>query len=377
MEVVPNATPRLLPLVASILYLAVLAAGVYFAVAGLCDEPPTVARMAGFVAVLGFLILLEIVEWRLPASRGLAVGLLAVRLAAFWVVGTLECSGFSRILYVLVPFLAYFSLGRRASYVLAGLVLGGLVLALSLGRPGWQHDPAQISDVLMFGIGVVLAVSMAAVAARAERLVGQVAALATATERNRLARDIHDSLGHHLTVIAVQLEKVVAFQDRDPDVARAALADARASTRDALTDVRRSVGTLRAGFGLEPALRELVSRMDSGRLAVRLDIAGDEAGFAAPALMALYRAVQEGLTNASRHAGARTVTVRVRLEEHAASLLVADDGRGFASAGSRQQDGFGLRGMDERVRLAGGSLTVDSRPGAGTRLLVTIPRPPR
>ena len=373
MEVVPNATPRLLPLVASILYLAVLAAGVYFAVAGLCDEPPTAARMAGFVGVLGFLVLVELVERRLPPARGLAAGLLAVRLAAFWVVGTLECSGFSRILYVLVPFLAYFSLGRRASYVLAGLVLGGLVLALSLGDPGWPHDPAQVSDVLMFAIGVVLAVSMAEVAARAERLVGQVADLATATERNRLARDIHDSLGHHLTVIAVQLEKAVAFQQRDPDVATAALADARAAARDALADVRRSVGTLRAGFGLEPALRELVTRMDTGRLAVRLDIAGDEAGFAAPALMALYRAVQEGLTNASRHAGARTVAVRVRLEEHAASLLVADDGRGFAVAGR----GFGLRGMDERVRLAGGSLTIDSRPGQGTRLLVTIPRPQR
>src|SRR2546423_9567294 len=167
MELVPG-TPRLLPWVASILYGAVLLAGVSFAVAGLCDEPPV--RTVGFVAVLGFLIGVELAERRLPASRGLAVGLLAVRLVAFWGVGTLECSGFSRILYVLIPFLAYFSLGRKASYALAVLLAGGLLLALTLTTPSWYTDAGQVSDVLMLSTGLVLAGSMAAVAAHAQRL---------------------------------------------------------------------------------------------------------------------------------------------------------------------------------------------------------------
>jgi signal transduction histidine kinase len=362
--------PRLLPWVTSILYAAVLVAGVAFAVAGLCPEPPMVPRLAGFVAVLGFLIGLEVLERRLPAARPIAVGLLAVRLVAFWAVGELECSGFSRILYVLVPFLAYFSLGRAAGYALAGLVAGGLVVRLSLTTPGWYTDQEQISDVLMLGTGLVLAVSMAAVAARAERLAASAAELATATERNRLTRDIHDSLGHHLTVIAVQLEKVEAFRQRDPAAADQALADARLSTKYALEEVRQSVGALHdAGtFALGTALRKLVAGMD-GRLAVELDVVGDEKRFASPALLVLYRAAQEGLTNARRHSGATRVTVRVRLAEDAASLTVDDDGRGLDGA----EPGFGLRGMEERVRSAGGSLSIESAPGRGTRLVASVP----
>jgi signal transduction histidine kinase len=360
---------RPLPWVASILYLAVLAAGLYFAVAGLCPEPAGVSRTTGFVAVLGILIALELVDR--STTRPTAIVLLGVRVGLFVVVGLLECSGFSRILYVLIPFLAYFSLGRRASYAIAVLLAAGVVTALSLTTPGWYTDREQLSDLLMFCTGIVLAVSMAAVAVRAERLVGQVAELATATERNRLARDIHDSLGHHLTVIAVQLEKASAFRERDPAAADQALADARLSTRYALEDVRQSVGALhdRGSFALGTALRTLVARMDDGRFAVDLDIDGDETRFAGPTLMALYRAAQEGLTNASKHAGASTVTVRVRLADGAARLTVADDGRGF----ERAEPGFGLRGMDERLRLVGGSLSVDASPGGGTRLLVTIP----
>jgi signal transduction histidine kinase len=366
---------RLLPRVASILYAAVLAAGVAFAVAGLCPEPPVAPRLGGFVAVLGFLIGLEVLERRLPASRPVAAGLLAVRLVAFWAVGELECSGFSRILYVLVPFLAYFSLGRAASYALAGLVAAGLVVRLSVGTPGWYTDQEQISDVLMLGTGLVLAVSMAAVATRAERLAARAAELATVTERNRLARDIHDSLGHHLTVIAVQLEKVEAFRQRDPAAADQALADARLSTKYALEEVRQSVGALHdaGNFALGIALRRLVAGLD-GRLAVELDVEGDERPFTGPALLALYRAAQEGLTNARRHAGATRVTVRVRLAEDAASLTVTDDGRGLGGA----EPGFGLRGMEERVRSVGGSLVIGSGPGQGTRLVASVPsRMPR
>jgi signal transduction histidine kinase len=373
MELVPS-TPRLLPWVASILYAAVGIAGLAFAIAGLCSEPAV--RTVGFVAVLGFLIVLEAAERRLPDDRRLAVGLLALRLVAFVGVGALECSGFSRILYVLIPFLAYFSLGRKASYALAVLLAGGLLAALTVRTPSWYTDAEQVSDVLMLSTGLVMAVSMAEVAAHAQRLAGRIAELATATERNRLARDMHDSLGHHLTVIAVQLEKATAFRERDPAAADQALADARLSTRYALEDVRQSVGALRDGvetFALAPALRTLVARVDDGRFAVSLSIEGDESRFGRPALVALYRAAQEGLTNASRHAEATAVSVEVSLEEAAARLTVADDGRGF----DRAEPGFGLRGMDERLALVGGTLSVSSSPGSGTRLAVTIPRSER
>src|SRR5205814_655022 len=85
--------------------------------------------------------------------------------------------------------------------------------------------------------------------ARAEAYAGQVAELAAITERNRLARDIHDSLGHHLTAIAIQLEKATAFRQRDPTASEQALVDARRSTQYALEDVRQSVGQIRAATG--------------------------------------------------------------------------------------------------------------------------------
>jgi signal transduction histidine kinase len=362
-----TSTRRPLSWVASTLYLAVLAAGLYFAIAGLCPEPAQLPRTVGFVALLGFLIALE--AYDRARTRRVAAALLAVRIALYWLVGVLECSGFSRILFVLIPFLAYFAIGRRASYALAVALAGALAVVNTLTIPSWYTDQEQVSDLLMLCTGLVMAVSMAEVAVRAQRLLGQVAELATATERNRLARDMHDSLGHHLTVIAIQLEKAAAFRGRDPAVADQALADARLSTRYALEDVRQSVGTLRddGSFALGGALRTLIARMDG--FDVELDITGDESAYSGPTLMALYRAAQEGLTNASKHSHATRVTVRVTLTDEQASLVVADDGRGF----DRAEPGFGLRGMDERLRLVGGSLEVDASPGGGTRLLVTIP----
>ena len=255
--------------------------------------------------------------------------------------------------------------------------------------PGWYASPERVSDLLMFVIGLVFAVSMAAVGAeeeasraRAEAYAGQVAELAAITERNRLARDIHDSLGHHLTAIAIQLEKATAFRQRDPTASEQALVDARRSTQYALEDVRHSVGQLRDGgmFSLSTAIAGLVEAEHG--FAVRLAISGDEARYGRPALLALYRAAQEGLTNVRKHAEAQRVTVRAVLGEDCAQLLVEDDGRGFdvemsTVDGQPDPPGYGLRGMRERLELVGGSLRVDTAPARGTRLMVTVPRVPK
>jgi signal transduction histidine kinase len=204
--------------------------------------------------------------------------------------------------------------------------------------------------------------------------------LAAATERNRLARDIHDSLGHHLTAIAVQLEKASAFRERDQAASEQALVDARRSARYALEDVRQSVGALRegGGFCLSRALADLVEGLPDNGLAVELDIDGDESAFAGPSLMALYRAAQEGLTNVRKHAGADRVTMSVSLGEAGGFLRVADNGRGFqvdgAAVPAAGGNGYGLAGMRERLELVGGALRVEAAPGRGTRLTVTVPR---
>jgi signal transduction histidine kinase len=198
--------------VASIIYVAVLVAGGYFHLAGLV--PATPARTAGFFALMLTLLGLETAEWlryRGGTPRTVAVTLLAARSLLYVAVSTLDLSGFSRALFLLIPFGAYFTLGRRVSTAVAAALLGVLLLRL----PGdWYRDEEALSDLLMFVIGLVFAVSMAAVAAQAQayaartrEYAAEVERLATVAERNRLARDLHDSLGHHLTAASVQLEK--------------------------------------------------------------------------------------------------------------------------------------------------------------------------
>ncbi|MEV6879667.1 sensor histidine kinase [Amycolatopsis sp. NPDC051128] len=348
---------RIVPWVSGAVYGIVLLAGLYYVFAGL--SPANGARLAGFVAGIGALFVLEAVERRV--ARG-PVAFLVARLVLFFAVAALDESGLSRVLFVLVPFAAYLTLGRTV-----GLVLGGLCLALLVGGfavwvPGWYRDTSYVSDVLMFTMGLVLALAMADVAVQERRAASRVAELSAATERNRLARDIHDSLGHHLTAVSIQLEKVAAFADRDPDVAGQALADARRSVGHALEDVRTSVSTLRAGE------RSLVDALTE--LGVALDVHGEEPDLDPTTVTTLYRAAQEAVTNARRHGRASQVLVSVTFGA-ATSLVVTDNGRGFDTGAP--QSGFGLLGLRERAALVGGAVTVDSEPGTGTRVTVTVP----
>ncbi len=393
----PPALARPVPWVSFALYAAVLAGGLYYDVVGAEAREPM--HMAGFAAGLVSLLVLDVAERRRFGIRppaGPAVALLAARLGLFAAVSAFDGSGLSRALFLLVPFTAYFAFGRRAGVTLGVACLGLLVAAFTLSVPGWYTRAEYISDLLMFALGLILVVSTAEVAVgeqagrvRLEHTLreleeshslltayaGQVAELSTAMERTRVARDIHDSLGHHLTAISIQLEKASVFRDLDRAAADRALSDARWSARRALEEVRQAVRALRTGtrpFSLSEALAELVEHAGDGRLTVTLDLAGQEDGYGAESLAALYRATQECLTNARRHGDAEHVSISVTFGDSLARLVVTDDGRGFSP--SAQREGFGLLGIRERTRLLGGGLDVRSGPGAGTTITVTVPR---
>ncbi|TDV57231.1 sensor histidine kinase [Actinophytocola oryzae] len=352
---------RIVPWVFGAVYGIVLLAGLYFVVGGLGGGDPL--RLTGFLAGMAMLFVVEVVAWRAPRWE---VWLLGVRLALFVVVVAFDESGLSRVLFVLVPFAAYLAFGRRVGVVLGGVALALLVGGFAVRVPGWYRDADHVSDVLMFSMGLVLALAMADVALRERRAASRVAELSAAAERSRMARDLHDSLGHHLTAVSIQLEKAAAFAERDAGVARQALADARTSVGRALEDVRASVGALRA----EPA--RLVDAL-AGLAAdgVDLHVDGEERGTDQATATALYRAAQEAVTNARRHGRAATVGITVTFGAHGTRLVVTDDGIGFDVTTPR--DGFGLLGLRERAALLGGTATVDSTPGAGTRVVVTVP----
>jgi signal transduction histidine kinase len=357
--------------VPGLVYAVVLLAGGYYAVAGLAEVGA--GRLVGFVAGIGALYAVELLDRRRHGVR-IRVALLVLRVGLFAAVAALDGSGLSRALFVLVPFTAYLSLGRSAGRALAVLALLALLAGYALWVPGWYGEAAYVSDLLMFGIGLVLAMAMAGIAVREQQARARLAAsaervaeLSTLTERNRLAREIHDSLGHHLTAIAIQLEKAEAFGELDRPAAQQALADARWSARQALGEVRRSVRTLRSEpFSLRAALAELVGHAE-GR---SLTVTGEEDGTDPATLLALYRVAQEAVTNASRHGLASTVAVSVAFGPAGVELAVTDDGRGFDPPGA---GGFGLVGMRERIALAGGQLEVRSAPGAGTSVLASVP----
>jgi signal transduction histidine kinase len=364
-------TARPVPWVPSVLYGAVLLGGAFYGIVG--DESTPLWRLFGFVIGLLVLTALDVAErWRHPVRTpaGPAIALLAMRFLLFVAVSTCDESGISRALFVLIPFTAYFTFGRRVSIALGVACVGLLVVWFSLSVPRWYVDAEYISDLVMFGLGLVLAVSMAAYADRA-------AEMSAVTERNRLAREIHDSLGHHLTAIAIQLEKAEAFRDRDAAHAERAVADARWSADRALEEIRHSVSALHAGagpFSLPAALDDLVRHVDGGRVRVTLDVSGEQDDYDIGTLTALYRAAQEGLTNVHRHADAAHVSVSLDFGESAARLVIADDGRGMPSNGSSGRPGFGLKGMRERVRLLGGEIEVEAGREGGTTLAIAVPR---
>ncbi|MBA3848966.1 MAG: two-component sensor histidine kinase [Opitutus sp.] len=200
----------------------------------------------------------------------------------------------------------------------------------------------------------------------------QAGELATTRERNRLAREIHDGVGHYLTVVKTQLDVAAAVCASDPAQAKANIEKAARLTADALDDVRRSVGTLRTDAARPPLPVALQQLAVHGEPVPAVAIEGTPRQLPPAAEHALFRAAQEGLTNIRKHAQATNAllqldfrdTTRVRLE-------ISDNGRGAAEGSG--QAGFGLTGLRERVELLGGKVESGNRLEGGFALRVEVP----
>lgn len=204
----------------------------------------------------------------------------------------------------------------------------------------------------------------------------QAEELATTKERNRLAREIHDSLGHFLTVINVQLEAARVVLDSDQQAAYQALEKAQTLVKDGLSEVRRSVAALRAspmeGQPLTKAIERLVEECQESGIRCEWKVSGEVRELPARIEHALYRAVQEGLTNVRKHARASSVKVELDYAaENEVSLLIEDNGVGLDL--DKVEDGFGLFGLRERVHLLNGRVSLRGEKSEGASLEVVIP----
>jgi two-component system NarL family sensor kinase len=211
------------------------------------------------------------------------------------------------------------------------------------------------------------------------RLFARSVQLGAAEERNRLAREIHDTLAQGLAATTLHLEMADALLEGGggSERARQAVRQALALTRANMEEARRSVHDLRAapleGRGLPAALQALAEESAArGGFAAHVEVVDGTRPLPARVEAGLYRIAQEVLTNVVRHARARQVAVQLVLRPDRLHLTITDDGRGFDPLAT-PRDRYGLIGLNERARLLGGALRVQSAPGAGTRLDVEIP----
>ncbi len=196
-----------------------------------------------------------------------------------------------------------------------------------------------------------------------QKYANEVEELTVDRERTRMAREIHDTLGHYLTILSIQLETISKLQERDPAQAKVEVAEARRVAAQSMQEVRNAVAALRpssiATLSLPEALTQLATefRNTSPETELTLDLETQLPPLSPDVQLALYRAVQEALTNIRKHAHASKVLIRLRYEEHAIELVILDNGHGMVESEPKHpSSGFGLIGLRERIELLGGNI---------------------
>jgi two-component system, sensor histidine kinase and response regulator len=204
----------------------------------------------------------------------------------------------------------------------------------------------------------------------------QIEKMATLEERNRIARDIHDSLGHALVALNIQMETALALWQTDPSKAHEFLVEAKQLGSEALTAVRQSVSEMRSdplqGQLLAAAILALTQefyRTTGIQPQCQIDLSQP---LSSSVNTAVYRVVQEGLTNICKHAQATAVQIQIQTDDLGLTLILQDNGQGFHIHGN--PTGFGLQGMRERTIALGGHLEIESTPEQGCRITASFPK---
>ncbi len=354
-----------------------------------------------------------------------------------WPVAVYFAVGIPRVLYdqlgigfapiPLGPAIAYFTVMERCSTRVRLVISALLAIGIVQGQttPGHTEPYDFFIAVLQLAVaGMAGLVSrnhrayLQAAEARAEHAEGErerQVALAAEQERTRIARELHDVVAHHVSLMAVQSEAAASLLPGRPEEAGKAVQIIGETAREALTELRRLLGVLRgpaglagsAGPGGRPAitspspslsdLGEVLAQVRKAGIAVGLTVEGSPSRLAAGVDLTAYRIVQEALTNAVRHSGASEAAVTVRYEPGFVTVAVTDTGNGPAAAAPvRQPDGagprppqppngsgarpagpggFGLAGIAERVASCGGSLTVGPGEAGGFAVRARLPVP--
>ena len=327
---------------------------------------------------------------RLPAGWAEA-GFFSVQCALLFGIGLLLDTRGTWLIGVPLVGFAVEQLGRRQRWAVYFALCASLVLPLGLRHSNWVStllSSVTVGTAIVF-VAVFAQMRLNEQQARehAEQLMTelekaniQLAAYATQAEelamtqeRNRLAREIHDNLGHTLTIVNVQLEAAKVVMESDPGRALDAMNKAQDLVHKGLTGVRESVAALRESpvrnRALQEAIVSLVRETQSSGIITEFELTGEALALEHKVALALYRAAQEGLTNVRRHARASRVDVRLDFQPDKVRLEIRDNGVGAAETNG----GFGLLGIRERMQMLGGTLEIQTSAGIGFRLIATVP----
>ncbi len=281
---------------------------------------------------------------------------------------------------------------RRRTLAVAALVPPGAVVftwLFGLEDRTFLSQVAELASQLGLALAVgdvvrsrrALVVALRERAERAERDRELEARRRVDEERVRIARDVHDLVAHSIATISTQASVGVHVGREEPARAVEVLESIKEVSRQALHDLRQTLGVLRGPSEREPmaptpALRdvpELVQRARDSGLAVTLRMEGAVAALPVPLQLASYRIIQEGLTNVMRHAGGAQATVRIVVGDGELRLEVADDGTGAPTTSSGSGSGSGLEGMRERATAVGGALEARREANGGFRVRAVLP----
>lgn len=252
----------------------------------------------------------------------------------------------------------------------------------------WAGLPTFLAGLIFILVFSQSAVSEEEARREVERLVGelqeanqqlriyavQAEELAMTKERNRLAREIHDGLGHYLTTVHMEIQAARAVMERDQAQAKKMLEHAQTLTQDALIDVRNSVSALRLApdenLSLPERVEKLLGNCGSLGMEASLKVLGKPRQLPGPVLLTLYRAAQEAINNVCKHAQASQVWVSLDYQDpQRVCLMVQDNGVGT----DHPEGGFGLLGLKERVNLLNGEMTIHTAKDQGFRLEINVP----
>jgi signal transduction histidine kinase len=280
---------------------------------------------------------------------------------------------------------------RMVIFFSGGMAVLTLGLHLFFFRPGGPSLLPPITVVIMQTISFLvvgyfistlmrmLQQQQAALAQANAQLINYAATqedLTISRERNRMARELHDTLAHTLSALSVQLETINAYWEVDPATAQRMLTTALSVTRAGLQETRRALKSLRASplddLGLIQALRQIATETATrANLRLNLQLPERLPPLSAALEQCLYRVTQEATANVAHHANARTLTIHLSINS-GITLRISDDGCGFSPQQAEVAGHFGMAGMHERAQLVGGTVTITSQPGQGTTMLLTV-----